>query len=210
MTDDSAPSGLRRSLGLLLLAVLAAFVGAGLDRLVAHASRPGDTSAEAGFARDMSSHHAQAVEMSMIAWQRGNHKQVKQFGYDFATTQQAQIGIMIGWLDQWRLSPTGSRPAMAWMPDGGRSLTADGRMPGMASKEELARLRTATGNDFDVLFLQLMIRHHLGGLHMVDAVLDAGPGDEVGDLAGSMKNGQQYDVHDMGALLTKLGGKPLQ
>ena len=39
-------------------------------------------------------------------------------------------------------------------------------MPGMASPEELNELWTKSGKEFDVLFLQLMIRHHQGGVMM--------------------------------------------
>ena len=37
-------------------------------------------------------------------------------------------------------------------------------MPGMATEEELANLRSLSGTAFDVEFLRLMIRHHQGGL----------------------------------------------
>jgi uncharacterized protein (DUF305 family) len=210
---DAAGPGPRRRRARLVWAacalLLVGLLGAGADRLAIHAARPGDASAEAGFARDMSHHHAQAVEMAMIAWQRGTNNEVQGFGYDIATTQQAQIGIMKRWLQEWNLLPTGQRPTMAWMPDGAAGLESDGRMPGMASDAELDRLRTAAGRDFDILFLQLMIRHHLGGIHMVDAVLAANPRAEVKTLATSMKDGQQYDISDMRNLLTRLGGKPL-
>ena len=48
-----------------LLAGLLLGVGGGM--LIPRLGTPGDDSAEAGFLRDMSTHHAQAVEMSMIA-----------------------------------------------------------------------------------------------------------------------------------------------
>ncbi len=43
-----------------------------------------------------------------------------------------------------------------------------GPMPGMATSEELAALRAASGPELDVLFLQLMLRHHEGGLPMME------------------------------------------
>jgi hypothetical protein len=55
---------------------------------------------------------------------------------------------------------------MLWMAgdpaSGGMIMTvsADGLMPGMATKDELAKLRAATGRDLDILYSQLMIRHH--------------------------------------------------
>ena len=154
-----------------LVAVFALAVGYLGGLLYPRFTAPGDTSPEAGFARDMSTHHAQAVEMAMVAWQKSSNLEIREIAYDIATVQQGQIGVMQTWLVDWHLQPTGRRPKMAWMPDGAQSLRPDGLMPGMATDAQLQQLRTATGGPADILFCQLMIRHHLGGIHMAEAVL---------------------------------------
>src|SRR5882762_10519165 len=83
---------------------------------------PGTDSAEAGFARDMAEHHAQAVEMGMIAYQKASTPEVRSLGGDIAITQQGQIGVMNTWLKDWGLSPNSDKPPMSWMPDGQRAL----------------------------------------------------------------------------------------
>ncbi|SBT46793.1 DUF305 domain-containing protein [Micromonospora auratinigra] len=168
-------------------------------------TRPGENSPEAGFARDMSTHHAQAVGMGLMAFQQGQDAEVRQIGGDIATGQQGEIGTMQTWLRSWKLDPTGDRPPMAWMPDGAQSVR-NGLMPGMATPEELAKLRAARGRAFDVLFLQMMIRHHLGGVHMIDGVLDQSHDDEVRSVAQVMKNTQQTDLTNLQAALKRLGG----
>ena len=200
----------RRRLTLVAVAALAVGVllGFGVGWLVPRLTAPGDDSAEAGFARDMSSHHAQAVEMALLAYRNGENPGVRQLGYDIATVQQAQIGVMQTWLRDWGLSPTGSRPRMAWMPDGQQSLE-NGLMPGMATPQQLEQLRNAKGRDFDVLFCQLMLRHHLGGIHMVDGVLSETSDGEVQGLAEGMKAGQTKEVKILQDLLTDLNAKPL-
>jgi len=199
----------RRRLTLVAVAALAVGVllGFGVGWLVPRLTAPGDDSAEAGFARDMSSHHAQAVEMALLAYRNGENPGVRQLGYDIATVQQAQIGVMQTWLRDWGLSPTGSRPRMAWMPDGQQSLE-NGLMPGMATPQQLEQLRNAKGRDFDVLFCQLML-HHLGGIHMVDGVLSETSDGEVRGLAEGMKAGQTKEVKILQDLLTDLNAKPL-
>lgn len=187
----------------LLLAYAAGVVSAGLYA-------PGEDSPEAGFARDMSLHHAQAVEMGMLAYQRATNPEVRHEGYDIALTQQGQIGTMKAWLDKWHVSRSGDQPPMAWMPGGDKELTPDGRMPGMASDAELTKLNTVTGKDFDILFCQLMIRHHLGGIHMADAILTLSHNPDVTSLAQSMKSGQQTEITIFTNLLTSMGAKPLQ
>lgn len=170
---------------------------------------PSDTSAEAGFARDMSNHHAQAVAMSMIAWQNATTPEVRQLAYAIGTTQQAQVGMMSEWLKDWHLDPTGSQPAMAWMPGGAAELGPNGLMPGMATTDEMNKLTEARGKAVDILYCQLMLRHHLGGIHMVDGVLAETHNQRVRELAESMKNGQQSEIVTLRDLLTMLGAQPL-
>ena len=78
---------------------------------------PGTDSVEAGFARDMAEHHAQAVEMGMIAYQKASTPEVRSLGGDIAITQQGQIGVMNTWLKNWGLNPNSDKPPMSWMPD---------------------------------------------------------------------------------------------
>jgi len=211
--EEAPPVGSRtRRYGTVALAIAIAvglLLGFGGGLLVPRLTSPGDDSPEAGFARDMINHHAQAVEMGLIAFQRGESPDVRQLGVDIATGQQGEIGAMQTWLRLWGLGPTGSQPAMAWMPDGAASLTKDGLMPGMANAAEMQRLRAANGRELDVLFLQFMIRHHLGGIHMVDAILAATDDPEVVQAARTMKNTQQNELVNMRADLTQLGGTTL-
>jgi uncharacterized protein (DUF305 family) len=156
----------------------------------------------------MITHHSQAVDMAMMAFRQGHLPEVRTLGLDIALGQQTQIGTMYRWLEEWRLLPTGSRPRMAWMPHG-TGAPADGLMPGMATDDELARLSGLTGSDFDVLFLRLMLRHHLGGIHMVDGVLARSDRDEVVVLARRMKQGQRAEADVLRGVLVKLGARPL-
>lgn len=166
-------------------------------------TRPGDSSPEAGFARDMTTHHAQAVQMALIAYKSASDREVSQLGMDIATGQQGEIGIMQTWLKSWGLGPTRSDPPMAWMPDGAESVR-NGLMPGMATREEIAQLETAKGRDLDIRFLNLMMKHHLGGIHMVDAVLKQSDNPDVTEAAQRMKNTQQGELANMQSLLDRL------
>lgn len=203
-TDVTAPRWVR-PLVWALTVVLALFVGYLGHSLHDQLAAPDDNSVEAGFARDMSAHHAQAVEMALIVYPKATQREVTTMAYDIATTQQYQIGVMQTWLDEWKLSPTTDRQAMAWMPNGVNELTADGLMPGMATKDELKQLREATGRDADILFLKLMIRHHTGGLHMIEAVLAKSHDKVVVGFARGMKINQTAEITTMNQILTGLG-----
>lgn len=169
---------------------------------------PGDNSAEAGFARDMSVHHAQAVQMSMIAAQNATVPEVRGLAQSIALTQQAQIGMMTVWLQDWNLNPTGSGPRMAWMPDGSSELV-NGLMPGMATQDQINQLINARGQQVDILYCQLMLRHHLGGIHMVEGLLQESHNSEVRTLAETMLTGQQGEIADLQRYLQDLHAQPL-
>ncbi|MEN3310373.1 MAG: hypothetical protein V7603_6575 [Micromonosporaceae bacterium] len=199
---------LRRRAPLIIAVVIALLLGYAAGVLVPSLRTPGDDSVEAGFARDMSTHHAQAVEMSMIAYPKASDVEVKTSAYNIALGQQAEIGVMQTWLKDWHLLPTGTRPKMAWMPDGERTLT-NGLMPGMATDAELTQLQTATGRQLNILFCQLMLRHHLGGIHMIDGLLAESHDKQVTDVAEMMKKNQQAEIDVFRQTLTSLGAQPL-
>ena len=192
------------TVALALSVVVGLLLGYAAGWLTPTLTRPGDSSAEAGFARDMTTHHAQAIQMALVAFKYGQDEAVTQLGVDIATGQQGEIGIMQTWLRDWRLDPTGSAPAMAWMPDGAQFVREDGLMPGMATKQEMAQLEAARGHDLDVLFLNLMIKHHLGGIHMVDSILDQSDDDQVTEAAQRMKNTQQGEIDNMRSILDRI------
>ncbi|KGN30311.1 hypothetical protein N802_09430 [Knoellia sinensis KCTC 19936] len=167
---------------------------------------PLDGSAEAGFARDMSTHHGQAVQMSLLVAERTEDPAIRTFANDIATSQQHQSGQMFAWLRLWGLKPTSSQPPMAWMgSDHHGSTSASGDavpMPGMASPKDLERLTAARGVDADRYFLALMIDHHRGGVEMADAVLARSDQQEVVTLARAMKAAQTGEITTMEQMLT--------
>jgi uncharacterized protein (DUF305 family) len=85
--------------------------------LIASSHRgPRDDSPEAGFARDMATHHAQAADMSFAILARSSDEELRTIAEDIIVTQSTQRGIFMGWLQQWGLPQASARPRMAWMP----------------------------------------------------------------------------------------------
>ncbi|MEV8505666.1 DUF305 domain-containing protein [Actinoplanes sp. NPDC051475] len=204
--DGTTPAGTRGSGPgrLALVLIVGLLLGAAVGFLGArHLGKPGDDSPEAGFLRDMSTHHAQAVEMSMIEHANSANPEIVTLSGDIALTQHGQISTMKAWLRDWNLSLTGTRPAMSWMPDGAGSVR-NGLMPGMATPDQLATLRKATGNDLDVQYLTLMRQHHLGGIHMAQAIIELSDDENVTGLAKTMVAGQQSEINLIDGLLAKL------
>ena len=178
--------------------MLALLVGVLGTLWVSHvrSSAPTDFGADAGFARDMQTHHAQAVEMALLVRDRTDDPELRTVAYDIITSQQQQAGQMYGWLVQWGLDQTGSRPPMAWV--GGEHAAAhagpDGTMPGMATRAQLAELEAATGVEAERIFLRLMIAHHTGGVAMAQAAVADARTPEVRTLATAIAAAQASEI----------------
>lgn len=213
----AAPDRRGRPLRVVLMAVIAVglvLLGGGLAVAlgIGRTDTPGADSVAAGFARDMSRHHLQGVEMANMVADRSEDPEVRQIAFDISATQTNQAGRMQGWLSLWGVPQSGG-DTMAWMTEGadhGHDMTADGGlMPGMATEEELANLRDLRGTAFDVEFLRLMIRHHQGGLEMAEYAAEHSGVPAVSDLAQAIARAQTAETRTMAAMLTARGGTPL-
>jgi uncharacterized protein (DUF305 family) len=138
---------------------------------------------------------------------------VRGLAFDIASTQNNQVGRMQGWLSLWGYSPTGGE-TMSWMAGDMAHMhqgsAAEGSlMPGMATEDELANLRSLHGPAFDVEFLRLMIRHHQGGLEMAQYAQAHGETEVVRTLAKSIADSQTAETELMTGMLSDRGGTPL-
>jgi len=206
----------RRTVGLDTLAIAVLLAGAAMfaaGRLTAPVPQtPGDTSPEAGFARDMQVHHIQGVELAMMMRDRSTDIDMRRLGYDMATTQAQQAGQLYGWLVEWGLGQFGSELPMMWMMRPGRSgtvmdmepgqtMSRGSLMPGMATPEQMAQLEAASGVEAERIFLELMIRHHQGALDMSEAVLDRSDHPPTRAFAEAVLVSQQAEIDLMRQLL---------
>ncbi len=161
---------------------------------------PANDGPEAGFARDMSVHHAQAVDMAGRIASRTDDPDLKVLANDILLTQQGQIGIMNGWLQAWYLPASTAEPSMAWM-----GMATNGPMPGMASADDVRSLSTLPVAEAEVKFLQLMISHHQGGIQMAQGVIDLTDRPEVVRLAQTIIASQTGELKVMTDMLTARG-----
>ncbi|MBB5914914.1 uncharacterized protein (DUF305 family) [Nocardia transvalensis] len=173
---------------------------------------------DVGFCQDMSVHHGQAVQMAGLELSGGTDPDVKRLAYDILTTQGNQAGRMQGWLQLWGKPTVAVDGYMSWMTestaghDHGMQHGSTGpvsSMPGMATQQDMEQLRQATGPALDTLFLQLMLRHHQGGIPMIDYADAHADTDAVRSLATSMSKTQQGEIQLMTQMLAARNTAPL-
>jgi uncharacterized protein (DUF305 family) len=213
--DDQSTAPRRTWLVVLVACVAVAALAFGIGRFTAFGTvaEPAPNDADAGFARDMQVHHAQAVEMAMEIHAKTQDGELRILSYDIATGQSAQKGQMYEWLAAWGLPQHSSAPLMSWMSasdehtHGGGQAATDAELRaqmGMATDTELAELSQASGTTADCLFLSLMVRHHRGAVEMVDAVLDLGSRPNVLQTAAAMKETQSAEIDAMTSMQARL------
>ncbi|HEX2904604.1 MAG TPA: DUF305 domain-containing protein [Jatrophihabitans sp.] len=174
------------------------------------AALPTASSVDAGFAYDMSVHHLQAVTMAGYTRDHTTDGVIKELAYDIETSQFNQVGQMQGWIDTWKLPVNNPNPLMAWMAGSGHThLSSDGLMPGMATVAEVDHLETLTGKALDIDFLQLMLRHHQGGLPMAQWAASHATEPYVRLAAQKMADGQGKEIVLMEQYLRERGAAPL-
>ena len=212
--------------GAALTLVLVLLVGVAVGRLSSpNPVTPGTESVEAGFSRDMQVHHEQAVRMAMIVRDRTDDPATRSMAYDMALTQSQQAGQMFAWLELWGVSQAPAEPTMTWMtrptldgsygdhehtPSGGTEGSPTpaahqpgGRMPGLATDDQMAALQEASGVEAERRFLTLMIAHHRGGVEMADAVLARSENRQVRVFATGMLQSQESEIDAMEDMLAE-------
>lgn len=184
-----------------LIWLTAIVVAAGLGWFFGSSSitYPLENSAEVRFARDMRAHHEQAVDMSLRVLRRTNDPELRLFATDILLTQQNQAGQMTAWLALWGRPQSGAEAPMVGMAsDMGMANAA--QVQGISSSQLV--------KDAELLFLQLMHRHHQGGIQMAQAALSANPrtNDVVTRLAQGIVSGQRVELQVIESLLRRFGG----
>ncbi|MCS7479963.1 DUF305 domain-containing protein [Umezawaea endophytica] len=221
--DDRPTSGptLARTVVITAAVLAVLLLGAAIGLLIklpnsSNNEVPLRDSVDVGFATDMSAHHLQGVQMANIARDKTSSTEIKQLAFDISSTQLEQIGRMKGWLFLWGFpEQSADGTHMAWMenaPEHSHQTTGESgttTMPGMASSEELTKLRSLTGTEFDTYFLQLMLRHHVGGAPMAKYAAEHAGQSVVRVLADNMLKSQTSEVDYMTQLLTQRNAQPL-
>jgi uncharacterized protein (DUF305 family) len=164
----------------LLFGVAGGFVLALYRAAAPTSTTPGPVSV--GFVQDMLARERQAVEVAATAQERTSDIAVRQLAADVATRAAAELGRTQGWLQLWGEGENPVGGPMKWMSspvdaNHGHEVVVDGdgvvgpalpsatpsHIPGFAREGEIRALRESDGPEFDVLFLQLMLRHHEAG-----------------------------------------------
>jgi uncharacterized protein (DUF305 family) len=157
--------------------------------------------ADAAFAVNLVSHHAQGIEMANILLAKSYiDPKVVSVASRIESEQAPQIERLRSWLTGWH------RPVPA--PDGsptGGTGSPVGRvppsLPGMMSADDMAALRRLDGVEGAQLFLAMIVNHELGAIQLAAEELIHGRNGEAKKLAQTIIDRKQARVRAANVLL---------
>ena len=163
---------------IIIVALLAVIMGMGMSRnadhdlsgmhekMESHEKEASSklTGADVMFLQMMIPHHQQAIDISNVALTKSKDPELLALATSIRDGQSAEIIQMKSWLN-----------AANENLEMGHSMGHS--MGGMLTDTELAELKAATGNNFDLLWLKGMTNHHDGALHMTTMIKDASNAD---------------------------------
>lgn len=160
------------------------------------------------FMQDMIVHHEQALEMSALVADRTARSDMIDLARRIDASQRDEIEFMQGWLRE-----RGQHAPEIGSHHHHHDHHADhsDTMHGMATPEQMAELANAQGEDFDLMFLELMIRHHEGALLMVEELLEAFGSVQdpaLFEFTTHVKNDQEAEIERMTAMATQFSPDP--
>ncbi len=197
--DQSAVWFKRLTMGaalVFLVGALGYFIGV-------RTSAPPGNAIDAGFLRDMTDHHDQAVAMAQTEIAHGSDRTTKDFAMEVILFQRLELGRFQNFKTSVGVGTPEydpGRTTMEWMD----MPTPLADMAGMATTTQMDQLAAARGVEADKLFLTLMQNHHLGGAHMADHEARNGANPEIRAMAEVMARNQRTEVKEYQGVLDRL------
>lgn len=148
--------------------------------------------ADVEFLQQMVPHHEQAIEMAEMVESRTDRPELNTLAKNIIESQSAEIEEINAMLEE-----ADADAGDAGMDHGGMDM-------GM-SEEDIDALADAEGEEFDVMFAEMMIEHHQSAIAMANDVLEGGENADVATLAQGIIDEQQKEIDDLETWLQEWG-----
>jgi uncharacterized protein (DUF305 family) len=144
--------------------------------------------ADVTFAQMMIPDHQMTAKMAALAQKKATSKDTKTLAAQMVKGQSTTVDMLQGWLKTW------GKPASAGMT----GMT----MPGAMTDKDMTMLKSMKGMDFDMMFAQMMVKHHQASMKMAQEEQDKGASTDAKAMAAAMLKAQQAQVDELRKIAT--------
>lgn len=130
------------------------------------------SSTEESFIVGMIPHHQEAVNAAKVIVAKTQNSELKKIAQAIIDAQNKEIGELKGWLKTWYPASTLNPQYMPMMRD----------------------LTKLSGHDLDDAFMEDMIKHHEGAIHMAEDVLEISQRAEIVTTAKNIISSQESEI----------------
>lgn len=130
-------------------------------------------------------HHHLGMVLNDLAAQHSSDVRLRRLVFEMTGYHSSEVELLGSWADE-------------------HDVEAASEFRGRIPDDELASLRASRGAEFDLKWLDLMIRHHRGALEIAAAQTESGAAEELRELAESVLKIQGAEVVSMQELMTSL------
>jgi uncharacterized protein (DUF305 family) len=133
---------------------------------------------EIDFMQDMIDHHAMAVQMANMCVQKAIHEELRALCQNIITTQSQEISEMQTWLSAWY--------GISYSP---QMKPGDMRM--------MERLASLSGAEFEIEFMEMMIKHHLKAIREASKCVERVYHEELREMCENIITSQAAEIEQM-------------
>lgn len=145
------------------------------------------------YVANMIMHHEGAVQMAEQALAVSERQEIRSLSNDIISTQSDEIVKMRTWQNEWGYEQTAS------MGHGNHGGGSDSSTSSMESEmaDMMSEMATATGDEFDRIFIEQMIIHHQQAVDMSKFAETNAYRDEIKALAKDVISAQEKEIASM-------------
>ena len=133
---------------------------------------------EVDFLTGMIDHHAMAVQMSEMCVEKAIHEELQTLCERIVAAQSSEIETMQSWLQDWY------------------GVTYEPSMP-PGHMQKMERIAEMDPGEFEVEFMEMMIRHHRQAIREAGGCADRAFHEELGDLCENIIETQASEIETM-------------
>jgi uncharacterized protein (DUF305 family) len=139
--------------------------------------------ADVSFAQMMIPDHQMMAKMAELAQKKAASADLKTLAADMLQGQSKAVGTLQGWLKTWGKPASGDMAGMT--------------VPGAMTDNDMSMLKSMSGMKFDMMFAQMMVKHHQGSIQMAQDEQTKGASAEAKAMAATMVKTQQAQVEQL-------------